>query len=161
MKTQTGVTLTEVMIVIVIIGISSTIAIPNIQSMLANNQITAKTNDLVGSIRYIKNESITRPSKKLKIQKLSTTWGEGWIIRNTTDNKTLKTFSYEDQVLINLSSTQTDISFRSRGRAKADYDIYICSRKHPQGRHIKIKTNGYILTERCPINNCSGHFTCS
>jgi type IV fimbrial biogenesis protein FimT len=158
MKNQTGVTLTEVMVVLAMIGILSTVAIPNIQAMLANNQITAKTNDLVATISYIKNESITRPSKKLEIQKLST-WGKGWIIRNTTDNKTLKTFTYEDKVLINLSNIM--ISFRSRGRAKNDYEIYVCSPKHPQGRHITVKKNGYISTVRCPINNCSGNFTCS
>lgn len=160
MKNQTGMTLTEVMVVLAMIGILSTVAIPNIQAMLANNQITAKTNDLVASISYIKNESITRPSKKLEIQKLST-WGKGWIIQNKTDSKTLKTFSYKDQVQINLQNNKTTISFRSRGRAKDDYDIYVCSPKHPQGRHITVKKNGYISTERCPINSCTGNFTCS
>jgi prepilin-type N-terminal cleavage/methylation domain-containing protein len=159
MKSQTGITLTEVMIVLAIIGISSTVAIPNIQAMLANNQITAKTNDLIGSISFIKNESITRPSMKWKIQKLST-WGKGWII---TGGDIPKTFNYEDQVLINIKepSSTTSISFRSRGRAKDKYEIYLCSRKHPQGRHITVKKNGYISTKRCPINSCTGNFTCS
>ncbi len=156
MKKQIGFTLTELMVVIAIIGISATIAMPNILSMLANNQITAKTNDLVGGISFIKNESLTRPSMKWKIKKLST-WGKGWII---TGGDVPKTFEYDDKVLINFSSATSTISFKSRGRAVDKYDIYVCSRRHPQGRHITIKKNGHISTERCLINSCSGNFTC-
>ncbi len=55
-----GVTLVELMIIIVVIGILATIAIPSFQEIIRRNQIASQNNELVALIHMARNEAIRR-----------------------------------------------------------------------------------------------------
>jgi len=84
MKTQIGFTLIELMVTMAIAMILTMWAVPNMRNVLLNNRITAKTNEFIRTIHYVKNETITRNNNGLVIQPFdSATWNSGWKIRTS------------------------------------------------------------------------------
>jgi len=98
MKKQSGFNLIEVLMVVALIAILVISGTPSLQYFIVNNRITAKTNELVGALNYVRSESITRSSGKYKIRPgpipAGTDWSDGWVIwfdsdgDNETDEET-------------------------------------------------------------------------
>jgi len=101
MKTQTGFTLIELMVTMAIAMILTMWAVPNMRTLLLNNRITAKTNEFIRTIHYVKNETITRNNNGLVIQPFdAATWDSGWKIVDS-DGKEIKVFpTKEDGIVI-------------------------------------------------------------
>ncbi len=56
----TGLTLIELLTVIAVVAILATIAVPNFQETIKNNQITGQHNELVALITYARSEALRR-----------------------------------------------------------------------------------------------------
>lgn len=59
-RKMAGFTLIELMVIVVVLVIVMTVAIPNLQEMIKNNRVTAQGNELVSLINYARNEAIRR-----------------------------------------------------------------------------------------------------
>lgn len=87
-RRDSGFTLVEVLTVLVIMGILTTIAIPAFRGMAQGSQVTSVVNDLVSSFNYARNEAITRGAlvtvcKSNDAQGCDTSatgWQQGWIV---------------------------------------------------------------------------------
>lgn len=55
---RAGFTLIELMIVIALVAIVATVAVPSFNQLIENNRLTAATNDLVGVVTFARSEAI-------------------------------------------------------------------------------------------------------
>lgn len=88
-----GFTLLEVLMVLVIMGILTMIAVPAFRGIAQGSQMTSAVNDLVSSFNYARNEAITRGTlvivcKSHDAQTCDTSavgWQQGWIVYHLDD----------------------------------------------------------------------------
>ena len=95
-----GITLIEMMIVIVILSILLAIAVPNFSNLILSNQISSNASDFVDSLRLAKKEANARRTTVIVCIRqgnacstnAATGWNNGWIVfldangNNTVDN---------------------------------------------------------------------------
>jgi type IV fimbrial biogenesis protein FimT len=62
MKRETGVTIIELMIVLIIVSVLATIAVPGFSSFIQNGRASAQFNDFVGTLNIARSEAIKRSS---------------------------------------------------------------------------------------------------
>ena len=86
---QTGFTLIELMVTLVVLGIVLGIAIPNFRSVQQATRLTAQVNDLVSTLGYARVEALKRGARvtvcKSSDGSTCTTggsWDQGWIVFN-------------------------------------------------------------------------------
>jgi type IV fimbrial biogenesis protein FimT len=92
MKKEHGFNLIELMVAVSVAGVLIAVALPNYQTMVKNNCMTANTNSLVASFQQARSEAIKR---KTNVTITATTnWGTGWTVtldEDRNDNSTLDT----------------------------------------------------------------------
>jgi len=87
-RQHSGFTILEVLMVLVIMGILTLIAVPAFRGIAQGTQISSAVNDLVSSFNYARNEAITRGTlvtvcKSNDSQTCDTSmvgWQQGWIV---------------------------------------------------------------------------------
>jgi type IV fimbrial biogenesis protein FimT len=89
---QSGFTLVEVLIVLVVLGILSAIALPSFERFLVNNRITAATNGMTSAISTTRVEAVSRNSCVTicmsanpravapECSKTGSAWETGWVM---------------------------------------------------------------------------------
>ena len=90
MKKINGFTLIEMMVVIALLGILISVAIPSFQEMIKNNRSTSLINTMQGSLMYAKGEAITIGQSVSLCKRDGTNggvvcdnsqnWEDGWIV---------------------------------------------------------------------------------
>ncbi len=86
-RLNSGFTLVELMITVSIVGILASFAIPSFNEMIANNRLSALSNDLITDLYTARSEAIKKnipvticSSTDQASCANSTNWGTGWII---------------------------------------------------------------------------------
>lgn len=86
MKKQFGFTLLELVIVMIIIGILATLAVPGFSSLMASNNLSTKFNNLAGNISLARMEAVKRSrtivlcASSSQTNCNSTDWADGWLV---------------------------------------------------------------------------------
>jgi len=154
MKTQNAFTLVELMVTLAVASILIMMALPNMRSLLLNNRITSKTNELVRAINYVRSESIVGQEFEIRSSNSSNKWGQGWeIIDKNDSDKTIKIFEFKkDQIKVCAQISM--ISFTNRGRINGgkDYQFVVYSENYSSGRQLTLRKTGRTKIEICSKN---------
>lgn len=115
-----GFTLVEMMVVIAIVAIIATLALPSYRNLIASNKVTAASEELYSALLFAKSEAIKRNQTVIVCQSDSpnstaanaacstgTDWSTGWIV--FVDTNTDGAYSAANDTLLKVSTPPTGL----------------------------------------------------
>lgn len=149
-----GFTLTELMIVVLILGILSSMALPSMQSLVENQRIKSASFEIFAALTYARSEAIKRNSNVTVAPSIQP---DGTVGLSVTDvNGTiLRTVPPIKGIFVTVRpTTVASIIFRRTGRANVNPRIQIDVASTPTNnvRCIRLELSGMPRTMRgtCP-----------
>ena len=156
-----GYTLIELMITIAITGILLSAAVPSFSKLIARNNVTLQTNNLLSSLYLARSYAIAR-QKRVHVCQLApdshnrcsgnydynSNWSHGWLL--FVDNNANHNFDDKDDLveIVSLPNSQ-NIVFNQRGRLRFFPDgsarsagFYLCDKQKITFRHIYLLYSG-------------------
>ena len=119
---KNGLTLVELLIVLLIVGITSSFAIPSGKNILVEFKQYSFMHNLIRSISFARSEAITRnstirlcASNDGEFCSSSSRWEEGWIIYVDKAGKSVRT---KDDPILKIHTGVKNITIRKNGREK-------------------------------------------
>jgi type IV fimbrial biogenesis protein FimT len=175
MKANSGFTLIELMVVILIAAMLMAIGIPSFRYVTNSNRISSEVNGLLGDLQYARSEAI-KEGATVTVCPISavgattcagtTTWNKGWIV--LSPNATLGVLRVQAP-FTNLNDTfvstggQTAITFDRNGFASAvpvllNGSVVVKLTTIPNGQNwqrcVEVVVGGAVATETYGVNNC-------
>lgn len=155
-----GFTLIEVMVVIAILGIIASIAIPGIQDMTANNRQMTTANEFVSNFHYARDQA-SLLHRDVLIKAIGNDWKNGWTITALAYTETdltgnviehsekplLSRGAVPQELIITASVTSLQITTTGWLLIPSSKTITFCDkRKGETGRVLTIEPIGNIST---------------
>ena len=131
---QSGFTIIELMLAVVIVAILAGIALPSFNYAIANNKMSSNANEVVGAFNLARSEATQRGSR-VNISSVSggTNWATGFRVwRDANGNaaydagEEIRVFEAIDSGLT-LTGTVSGINFNAVGFASAAMTLNLCS----------------------------------
>jgi type IV fimbrial biogenesis protein FimT len=72
-----GFTIIELMVVVALVGIIASFAVPSFQTMIANSRLASASNDLVGVVNFARAEAVKRGRSVFVSPTSGTDWADG------------------------------------------------------------------------------------
>jgi len=159
-----GFTLIELLMVIAIICITTSIAVPSFQSLIASNRLTTWSNNLLTAMQLAKSESI-KTNRLVIVSNIYSDWKNGWVVFADNDRSrdqgsaepTISAFEaiktgYTVKIETSVSSITSvnSITYRPDGRiaVNASYRVYFCTPANlADFRSVFIEPTGRVRVE--------------
>lgn len=146
MKNQSGFTLIELMITLVLAVIVMTLAIPGFREMIQNNRIITHANEVMTAINLARGEAVKRGAQVNVTAKSGTNWASGWTVATASGTGLRDHAAIADSMT--LTGSAGAVNFDGRGFLVGSNDITIdvcdSSRNGETGREIQVKATGRI-----------------
>ncbi|MGS2723766.1 GspH/FimT family pseudopilin [Porticoccus sp. GXU_MW_L64] len=155
---QTGFTLIELMITVLILAILVGVGVPAMNNFLNSNRLTAHTSALKQAIQYARSEAVSK-NQDVSICASSNgvactgNWNQGWIVRQDSDGSVLRVWNgLSDNSTISTISGGATITFSSTGDTDASVTFQI---NDPTGssaarhaRRLQVNNVGWVTVTR-------------
>ena len=180
-RTQSGFSLIELMMVVVVIGILSAVSLPWLRGYISNSYLTTTSIDLVTGIQYARSEAIRRNNRVAICVSTdnatcsgANTWHTGWIVFNdANENGVLDAGPLEPVLRVGSAvadpgvqvlgggTVNTMISFTGLGSPQAAGggtqagSILVCDERSSTqqvGRAVQISASGRVKTSAEPAD---------
>ncbi len=165
-----GFTLTEFLVVIALLGILISIAIPGFSELIVRNRLATSTNDFISALNLARSEAIKR-GQIVVVRKTGQTWEQGWRVFVDIDRSTnakTNNFNIGKDLELRVFSALTDtytlrgnnnfinfISYQPSGRSNNIGSFALCADQDvTRSKLIVINTTGRIRI--APDDNRNG-----
>ncbi|WP_312225435.1 GspH/FimT family pseudopilin [Stutzerimonas nitrititolerans] len=132
-----GFTLIELMIVLALLAIVATIAVPNFSSLIERNRTEAQAEELKAFLLYARGEAVTQKATFT----VTVNDDEPWTIQRNGTNDTIRMLEH-NPALVELYASNNEITFRSNGTATAT-TLAVCHNNDPStGYFLEVQASG-------------------
>ncbi len=159
---QTGFTLMELLMTVVIASILVSLAGPNFRTLIQNNKQVAHTNEFVTSMHLARSESAKR-GEQVSVIAANTSdagneWGPGWSVQVTASGENLRTaIDLTDSITLNSGGGVAVYRYEPDGSlslgANDTLDVCDSSRSGEARRRVSLAPNGRVSLDTsgaCP-----------
>lgn len=141
LRTNTGFTLPELLVVVAVVGILAAVGMPSLQSLIQSHQIKNASFELFSSISLARSEAIKRNGNVTLTPISSTDWGQGWTV-TSAGGVLIKTQAALTGVAITSGPTTLVYALTGRATAAASFQIDAASGTTPNVRCVKTELSG-------------------
>ena len=155
MKKHAGFTLIEMMIVIALLGILLTMAVPAFQSTIASSRATAVTNDLVSALQLARSEALKQrwPITVCRGNAAGTDcdngadWSSRWLVRSP--DRVLQVWPASRATVGIANAVNNSVAFAATGVSGA---ANFCIQVEESERQVNVNATGRVSSNRenCP-----------
>lgn len=164
-----GFTLIELMVIVIVLAVTLSLAVPAVQEMIKNNRVTGQTNEMLALVAFARNEAIRRnDSVTLRVESVDGGWnaevqdplGEG--ADPCTAQGALRCANHNRVDLLMPDGDAMDIVFNNRGYLDPFDDVFLamehvdCGTNQFQRRLIRLRPTGQVESCRaaCGSDDC-------
>ncbi|MBB1605930.1 MULTISPECIES: GspH/FimT family pseudopilin [unclassified Pseudomonas] len=144
-KEMAGFTLIELMVVIVLVAVFASIALPSFTSTIRNNNVQSSADELYRLLQYTRTEAVVRQANVVLSAPAADTWNGDLTVK--VGNTTLRQLG--DSGLgsnVAASSSTANVIFNSSGSTGSAYCITLCSTQDDSVcRYIGVQVTGRVL----------------
>ncbi|PAU66313.1 type II secretion system protein GspH [Pseudomonas sp. PIC25] len=134
-KTSSGFTLVELMVIVAILGIFASIAVPSFTDLVRRNRLQSASEEFYGLLQYARTEAVSRGRSITVTQKDGT-----WLVK--TKDKVLRQQRF---TAIDLQVSRDTLTFRQNGTADAALTIAVCAQSTPAlVRTLSVENSGRV-----------------
>lgn len=138
---ESGFTLAELLVVIVILGILASLGAGGFQSLIQSQRAKSASFELFASLSLARSEAIKRNASVTLTPTDSTNWGKGWTITSSTGT-TIKSQSELKTVVISQGPASVIYNSNGRTTVAAPFLIDVSTTATGNARCIKIELSG-------------------
>ena len=117
-RREAGFTATEILVVLVIVGIMAALAMPSMSGLLATQAVRAASYDLNADLVFARSQAITRATDVSVTGTTGTDFKAGWTITEAAGGSTLRTQGSRDSKIV-FTANSNVYTFDRTGRVIA------------------------------------------
>ncbi|WP_163316306.1 GspH/FimT family pseudopilin [Crenobacter caeni] len=145
-----GFTLVELCVVLAVLGILASLAMPAMQQLVRNNQVSTLSNDLLAALRQARAQALASGVPVRVVPQGGDDWQRGWQVN--ADGVALLEYAASGEIRIEpLAGAEGEIRFLPRGTlASGQAGFRVWSPADPDsGRVIAISLSGHAAVTPC------------
>lgn len=180
MQQESGLTLIELMVTLLVMAVVAGVAFPSFQTLIQNNRLTSQINALSGAVAFARNSALSQPDGSVTLCVSNdqascsgnATWESGWIVFRDIDGDAVVDAGDDDVIRVKSSlrggnslrasgfgGATTSITFDNEGYLRSGVDLIsgtfvLCdSRGTSRARGVVVSGVGQVR----PINDGNDH----
>lgn len=156
---QTGFTIIELMVVVAVLAIVATVAVPSFQQVIENNRLATESNRLVSTMSFARSEAV-RVGDDVSLSAKSSDFNNGWCVHlgtacdSNAGNEILRQFEGGQ---VDYTAAANTLTFNARGEmTNTSFKVSIDPDNCATGAVDKRRTISVSLSGRASIQkgNC-------